>query len=74
MRALLLALTAVAAAGCSAEPRSAAYFEAHPEETGRVLARCANGAHRGDECENARAAKAAFDAKVRQELFRRGFD
>jgi hypothetical protein len=72
MRRLLLAV-ALVASGCQAQPRSASYFEAHPEETATVLADCARGAHRGQECGNARAADGAIKAKARQELFRKGF-
>lgn len=61
-------------AACQPEPRSATYFEAHPEETARVLAACKAGSQRGPECEAARAGEAAIKANARQELFRKGFE
>ena len=73
MRRLLLAI-ALIASGCQAQPRSASYFEAHPEETATALADCARGARRGAECNNARAADGALKAKARQELFHKGFE
>jgi len=69
---LLLAVAAVLS-GCSREPRSAAYFEAHVEDAIRVAARCRNGDHRGLECANAEAALAAADRKARMETYRRSF-
>jgi hypothetical protein len=59
---------------CQPQPRSASYFEAHPDETARVLAACAGGTHRGLECKNARAADGAIKAEARQALFRKGFE
>jgi len=73
MRRLLL-VSLLAAGGCSQAPRSASYFEAHPDEAAQVVADCARGAHRGRECETALAAKNARDAKARKDLFRRGFE
>lgn len=73
MRRLCLTLVLIVG-GCQAQPRSASYFEAHPEETASVLAECARGARRGAECDNARAAEGAIEAKARQDLFRKGFE
>jgi hypothetical protein len=73
MRPLVLAV-ALVASGCQAPPRSASYFEAHPEEMAVILADCTRGAQRGRECDNARAADGALKAKARQALFRKGFE
>lgn len=71
--ALIVAAAAAGLAGCSQEPRSVAYFEAHSEEAIRIAARCINGAHRGPECANAQAAIAAADRKARMDAYRRNF-
>ena len=70
-RAVFLALASLAA--CSAEPRSAAYFEAHGEGAVRVVARCLNGTHRGEECANAEAGMAAAERKARMDAYRKNF-
>ena len=58
---------------CSAAPRSAGYFEAHPADAQAVLARCRSGQARGEECQTALAgAKAAAD-QARLRLYRKGF-
>lgn len=69
--AAALALAGLAA--CSPEPRSAAYFETHGEEAVRVVARCINGTHRGEECANAQAGVAAAERKARMDAYRKGF-
>lgn len=70
-----LALAVLFAAGaCTAQPRSASYFEAHPEEGHKVVRDCARGVHRGQECETALAAKTAHEARARLGLFRKGFE
>jgi hypothetical protein len=68
---VLLALAALAA--CSPEPRSASYFEAHPEEATEVADACKTGAHRGQECVNAEAGVAAARRAERMNAFRKGF-
>lgn len=69
-----LALIAmVVASGCQAQPRSASFFEAHPEETARVLVACAQRAQRGTECDTAREGQAAIERNARMELYRRSF-
>lgn len=74
MKAVVILLAAAAALpGCSREPRSAAYFEAHVEEAIRVVARCRNGDNRGAECANAEAALAAADRKVRMGRYQQNF-
>jgi hypothetical protein len=70
-RAFLSVLIGVA--GCSPQPRSAAYFEAHGEEAVRVVARCLNGTHRGEECANAQAGMAAAERKARMDAYRKNF-
>ena len=74
MIALRVAVIAVALlAGCSEEPRSVSYFEAHPADAKQVAAACKAGAHRGDECANALAGidKAADAARL--EMYRKTF-
>lgn len=68
---LILALAGLAA--CSSEPRSASYFEGHPEEAEQVAAACETGTHRGQECANAEAALAAAERKARMHAYRKGF-
>ena len=60
-------------AGCSAAPRSASYFEAHPADAQAVLAACKSGQARGEECQTALAGAAATANKARLELYRKGF-
>jgi hypothetical protein len=73
MKRALIAFMLATLTACSREPRSTSYFAAHPADAAKVLANCRAGAHRGAECDNALAAKAAADAKAREDLFRRGF-
>jgi len=71
-RAVLVGVTAIIGlGGCEASPRSAEYFAARPEEAARVVADCASGAHRGEECVNARAAQIEADRSARIEAYRR---
>jgi len=70
---LAVALGAAALAGCSREPRSVAYFEAHPEEAVRVAAGCVDGAHRGSECDQAQAAAADTARKARMSRYQQNF-
>jgi hypothetical protein len=59
--------------GCSREPRSVSYFEAHPADAKQVAADCKAGAHRGRECDNALAGIAAADDAARLEMYRKTF-
>ena len=68
-----LLVAALGLCACSAEPRSASYFEAHRDVAARVLADCQAGRHRGQECTNAEAAKVAADAEARMKLYRKSF-
>lgn len=67
-------VTALCLAGCQAEPRSASYFEAHPEDARRVVTACKDGTHRGLECESARSGLAAIEAEERLKLFKKNFE
>jgi hypothetical protein len=69
--AILAALAALI--GCSPAPRAASYFRAHPNEAGRVVAGCAAGAHRGAECDNAKAAQAQTQSDTRLSLYKHSF-
>lgn len=73
IRPLILGLTLGGMAACSAEPRSASYFEAHQDEAAKVVADCATGAHRGQECVNAQTAVAAAKRDARMDAYRKGF-
>lgn len=71
----LWVLPAILLSGCSGEPRSASYFTEHPQEAAKVLADCREGAHRGQECQNAELAAANAErdrmiAKYREGLSR----
>lgn len=68
---VLLSLTILA--GCSAAPRSASYFEAHPADAQAVLAACKSGQTRSEECQTALAGATATANKARLELYRKGF-
>lgn len=70
----LMAAGAFTLSACQPQARAVAWFEANPVETAATLQACQRGAHRGVECDNARAADAALKAKARQDLFRRGFE
>lgn len=70
----VLAVVALAAlAGCSPAPRSASYFEAHPEEAAKVVVDCASGVHRGQECVNAKAGAAAIRRDGRMDRYKQNF-
>lgn len=66
-------LAALAAAACSPQVRDVSYFEANPEVTAKVVADCAAGTHRGEECANARAAASALRRDQRMETYRKNF-
>jgi len=69
-----LAVAALAAlAACSPAPRSASYFEAHPEEAAKVVVDCAAGVHRGEECVNAKSAAAAIRRDARMDAYKKNF-
>lgn len=70
-RPAMLALLCIA--GCAPAPRSQGYYERHPEETDRVLARCKISQDFDSTCEAAGAAKAKLDGERRRKLFRKGF-
>jgi hypothetical protein len=69
--AIIAGLGALAA--CSPAPRSSSYFEAHSDETAKVLAACKTGSHRGQECDNAQTADAKIKSNARLELYKSGF-
>lgn len=64
---LVLGLS-LAACG-SSEPRGMQFFLAHPEEAVQVVADCAKGTIRGDECYNAEVAVSKAKAKERAKKF-----
>jgi hypothetical protein len=72
MRAAALGLC-LAATACAPQPRSESFFEAHPDQAARVVAACATGVHRGQECETASAALARVRDDERMKFYRRGF-
>lgn len=69
----LSGLFLLALASCTAEPRSAEYFERHPDAATRLLAQCAAGARGGDECENAQQGLQAIEREARMEAYRQEF-
>lgn len=69
----LSGLFVLAVSACTAEPRSAEFFENHPEEAVQVAGLCAAGAKGGDECVNAQAGIAAIEREARQDAYRRQF-
>lgn len=73
MRRAAIAALVLGLAGCNPPPRAASYFKAHPEEAQQVVADCATGAHRGPECENAKAAEAQIQSDARLKLYRKTF-
>ena len=73
IRRLVTVFALAGLAGCSPQPRSVSYFEAHPEETAKVVVACASGDHRGEECPNAQAAAAAIRREARMKAYRKGF-
>lgn len=71
MRSLwFLAVLTVGA--CSAEPRSASYFNEHPEEAAQVQSDCRKGIHRGQECENAELAMSKTERDRMIQSYREG--
>ena len=65
-----IAAIACALTGCgSAEPRGEQYFSAHIEKAKQVVADCAAGTVRGDECYNAEVAVSKAKAKERAKKF-----
>ena len=70
-RAAILALLLIAA--CSLRPRSVSHFKAHAEETGKVLADCVAGTHRGEECANAQSGADQIRSDQRLSLYKKSF-
>lgn len=63
-------MVAIALPACSpAEPRAEQYFSAHIDEAKQVVADCAEGTVRGDECYNADVAVRKAEAKERSKKF-----
>ena len=58
-----------AAAPAPAEPRGAQYFAAHIDEARQVVAQCAEGSVRGDECANAEQAVVEAEGRDRFKRF-----
>jgi hypothetical protein len=74
MTRTLCVLGAVALLGaCSPQARSADYFTAHPDEAEKVIADCTTGAHRGNECVNAKSGLAAAKRDARIDAYKKGF-
>ncbi len=57
------------AAPAPAEPRGKQYFAAHLDEARQVMAQCAEGTVRGDECFNAEMAVTEADGRARHKRF-----
>jgi len=74
MRRKVLILALLPLAACNPPARSASFFKAHPEETGKVLIDCAAGTHRGAECGNAKTAEAQIESDKRLSLYRQAFE
>ena len=72
-RASLPLLAALALAACSPPVRDVTYFEANPNVAAKVVADCAAGTHRGDECTNARAAESSLRRDKRMEAYKKNF-
>ena len=58
-----------AAAPTPAEPRAMQYFAAHLDEARQVVAQCAEGTARGDECANAEQAVIEAEGRERFKKF-----
>lgn len=71
---LLGSLLALTLSACSAEPLTAAYFQAHPDDAARVVKACEAGSHRGAECQNAEAAIIALKRDARMTRYRKAFE
>lgn len=72
-RRVLAVLLFAALGACSPQPRSADYFAAHQEEAAQIVASCETGAHRGDECVNAKAGVAASKRDARMDAYKKNF-
>lgn len=59
--------------GCSPQPRSTSYFEAHPREAAAVVKACVAGDRRGAECDTAEAGQAKAAADARMAIYRKAF-
>jgi hypothetical protein len=56
---------------CSPQPRSASYFEGHPEEAAQIVVECAAGKYRGEACVNAKAGAAEIRWKARVAAYKK---
>ena len=72
MRSALLALLLLSA--CQRPPRTAAYFEGHPDEAASVAGSCLAEHQDSPDCRAAIAAKTSIARKARMERYRRGFE
>lgn len=57
------------AVSASADPRGTQYFAAHLDEARQIVAQCAEGAVRGDECANAEQAVVEAEGRERFKKF-----
>jgi len=73
IRRALGLLLLLALAACSPTPRSASYFEGHPEEAAQVVVDCAAGKHRGEECVNAKVGAAEIRREGRMDAYKKNF-
>lgn len=70
MRTQIISIAIVALGACAqTEPRAEQYFSAHLDEAKQVVAGCAAGTVRGDECRNAEIAVSRAKAKERTKRF-----
>ena len=70
MKTQIISVAIVALGACTqAEPRAEQYFSAHLDEAKQVVADCATGTVRGDECKNAEIAVTRAKAKERTKRF-----
>lgn len=71
MRPWIAICVVLAVAACGQrEPRSAKYFEAHPEEAREVASACRDGATTGEECASATTALQVLEGRERFKRFR----
>lgn len=75
IRRIIIILSTIAGlAACEQAPRAVAYFERHPEEAAEVIAGCAAGTHRGEECVTAQAAQIKAQRAATMDAYRQGFE
>jgi hypothetical protein len=70
---LLLVALACGLAGCTPQPRSASYFQAHTDEATKVVGACAAGTARGEECATAQTGLNAAARDARMAILRKSF-